>query len=68
MCDQLTYSNVSFIFTRSCDLVSILTKVNDDVSRKSDSTGKRKQMPQPAFSLRKKVVFPIPNAHPPQLS
>ncbi|TKS67174.1 Caspase-8 [Collichthys lucidus] len=52
---------------RSVDLVSILTIVNSDVSRKTDSTGVKKQMPQPAFSLTKKVVFPIPAASPPVL-
>uniref|UniRef100_A0A8C3ANW1 Caspase-8 n=1 Tax=Cyclopterus lumpus TaxID=8103 RepID=A0A8C3ANW1_CYCLU len=49
------------------DLVSILTKVNADVSQMTKSVGVRKQMPQPAFSLRKKVVFPIPEAPPPSL-
>ncbi|KAM9448340.1 caspase-8-like isoform 1-T1 [Salvelinus alpinus] len=47
------------------DLLSILTKVNDDVSRKTN--GIKKQMPQPAYSLRKRVVFPIPKEHPPRL-
>ncbi|CAK6954037.1 caspase-8 isoform X1 [Scomber scombrus] len=42
------------------DIVSILTKVNADVSKKTDYTGQRKQMPQPTFTLRHKVVFPIP--------
>nr|XP_020452108.1 caspase-8-like isoform X1 [Monopterus albus] len=50
-----------------CDLVSILTKVNADVSQKSDATGKKKQIPQPSFSLRKKVVFPVPKAAPPSM-
>lgn len=49
------------------DLVSILTKVNYDVSKKTDVYGTKKQMPQPAFSLRKKVVFPIPEQPPPKL-
>uniref|UniRef100_A0A8C8JYP1 Caspase-8 n=1 Tax=Oncorhynchus tshawytscha TaxID=74940 RepID=A0A8C8JYP1_ONCTS len=47
------------------DLLSILTKVNDDVSRKTN--GIKKQMPQPAYSLRKRVVFPIPKEPPPRL-
>lgn len=47
------------------DLVSIMTKVNADVSKKN--AGSNKQMPQPSFSLRKKVVFPIPKASPPNL-
>lgn len=46
--------------------MSILTKVNADVGQKSNSTGK-KQMPQPAFSLTKRVFFPIPNERPPPL-
>ncbi|XP_053353332.1 caspase-8 isoform X1 [Clarias gariepinus] len=40
------------------DLLSILTEVNKDVSSK---TGIRKQMPQPEFTLTKRVVFPVPN-------
>lgn len=52
-------------FSRGIDLVSILTKVNADVSKRTDSTGVKKQMPQPAFSLTKKVVFRIPRAPPP---
>ncbi|KAM3861993.1 caspase-8 [Diretmus argenteus] len=49
------------------DLVSILTKVNDDVSQKSACRGEKKQMPQPAFSLRKRVIFQIPTDPPPHL-
>uniref|UniRef100_A0A3B3Z8P3 Caspase-8 n=1 Tax=Periophthalmus magnuspinnatus TaxID=409849 RepID=A0A3B3Z8P3_9GOBI len=50
------------------DLVSILTKVNADVSQKTGyQYGPKKQMPQPAFSLRKKVIFPVPSACPPRL-
>lgn len=49
------------------DIVSIMTKVNADVSRRTDESGIKKQMPQPAFSLRKKVIFPIPTAPPPKL-
>ncbi|KAM9487197.1 caspase-8 isoform 3-T3 [Clarias gariepinus] len=40
------------------DLLSILTEVNKDVSSK---TGIRKQMPQPEFTLTKRVVFPVPS-------
>ncbi|KAM6934179.1 caspase-8 [Xenentodon cancila] len=50
------------------DLMSILTKVNADVGEKSVPYSKGKQMPQPAFSLRKRVIFPIPEAPPPNLS
>ncbi|CAB1346941.1 unnamed protein product, partial [Coregonus sp. 'balchen'] len=49
------------------DFLSILTKVNDDVSRMSNNLGTRKQMPQPAYSLRKRLVFPIPQDPPPRL-
>lgn len=49
------------------DIVSVLTKVNADVSQRTDITGEKKQMPQPAFTLRNKVVFPIPSAPPPSL-
>lgn len=52
---------------RDIDLVSILTKVNADVSKKSDYTGSKKQMPQPAFTLTKRVVFPVPSGAIPAL-
>ncbi|XP_054441814.1 caspase-10 [Pteronotus mesoamericanus] len=42
---------------RHQDILSILTAVNDDVSRRG---GTKKQMPQPVFTLRKKVIFPVP--------
>uniref|UniRef100_A0A8C1MZV8 Caspase-8 n=1 Tax=Cyprinus carpio TaxID=7962 RepID=A0A8C1MZV8_CYPCA len=47
------------------DLLSILTQVNSDVSKKTDKSGLRKQMPQPEFTLTKRVVFPAPRAQPP---
>ncbi|KAK5613830.1 hypothetical protein CRENBAI_015710 [Crenichthys baileyi] len=52
---------------RRIDLVSILTEVNNDVSKKTDDSQRKKQMPQPAFSLRKRVVFPVPKEPPPEL-
>uniref|UniRef100_A0A3Q0SRE1 Caspase-8 n=1 Tax=Amphilophus citrinellus TaxID=61819 RepID=A0A3Q0SRE1_AMPCI len=64
---QSLCQNLVQMVPRECDLMSILTKVNADVSQKSDESGRRKQMPQPAFSLRKKVVFPIPKVPPPSL-
>ncbi|XP_031598985.1 caspase-8 isoform X1 [Oreochromis aureus] len=64
---QSLCQNLVQMVPRECDLMSILTKVNADVSQKSDWTGQRKQMPQPAFSLRKKVVFPVPNVPPPSI-
>ncbi|XP_067115989.1 caspase-8 isoform X2 [Osmerus mordax] len=62
---QSLCQNLVQLVPRGVDLVSILTKVNDDVSRKTDVYGSRKQMPQPAFSLRKGVFFPIPDQPPP---
>ncbi|XP_016424095.1 caspase-8-like [Sinocyclocheilus rhinocerous] len=47
------------------DLLSILTQVNSDVSKKTDKSGLRKQMPQPEFTLTKRVVFPPPKTHRP---
>ncbi|XP_063069429.1 caspase-8 [Engraulis encrasicolus] len=44
---------------KGIDLLSIMTEVNNDVSRKAYDH--RKQMPQPVYSLRKRVVFPIPS-------
>ncbi|XP_029967262.1 caspase-8 isoform X2 [Salarias fasciatus] len=59
--------NLVQMVPRGSDIVTILTKVNADVSQKSDPSGRRKQMPQPAFSLRKRVIFPVPTAPPPSL-
>nr|XP_057938163.1 caspase-10 isoform X2 [Doryrhamphus excisus] len=64
---QSLCQNLIKMVPRKCDLVSILTKVNADVSQKTDHTGTKKQMPQPAFSLRKKVIFPVPQHDPPKL-
>lgn len=47
-------------FSREVDLLSILTEVNNDVSKKTANN--RKQMPQPVYTLRKRVVFPIPSS------
>ncbi|XP_070770276.1 caspase-8 [Enoplosus armatus] len=65
---QSLCQNLVKMVPSGCDLVSILTKVNADVSQKTDFYGVKKQMPQPAFSLRKKVVFPVPRGPPPSLS
>ncbi|XP_078142376.1 caspase-8 [Centroberyx gerrardi] len=64
---QSLCENLVQMVPRGYDLVSILTKVNADVSQKTDSRGQKKQMPQPTFSLRKKVVFPVPEASAPVL-
>nr|XP_042702694.1 caspase-10 isoform X2 [Chrysemys picta bellii] len=47
------------------DILSILTEVNEDVSKRADNLGKKKQMPQPAYTLRKKLIFPVPRSPPP---
>uniref|UniRef100_A0A3Q1GN01 Caspase-8 n=1 Tax=Acanthochromis polyacanthus TaxID=80966 RepID=A0A3Q1GN01_9TELE len=62
---QSLCQNLVQMVPREYDLVSIMTKVNADVSKKN--AGSSKQMPQPSFSLRKKVVFPVPKASPPNL-
>ncbi|XP_038869906.1 caspase-8-like [Salvelinus namaycush] len=64
---QSLCQNLINLVSSGYDLLSILTKVNDDVSSKSDNHGTRKQMPQPAYSLRKRLVFPIPKDPPPRL-
>ncbi|XP_053732752.1 caspase-like [Synchiropus splendidus] len=57
---QSLCGQVFILVPRTVDLLSILTKVNEDVSEKD--VGSRKQMPEFVSSLRKKVVFPNPNA------
>ncbi|KAJ8377705.1 hypothetical protein AAFF_G00254390 [Aldrovandia affinis] len=64
---QSLCENLVLLVPGEHDLLSILTKVNDDVSRKTDKWGTKKQMPQPAFSLRKGVVFPVPQRPPPKI-
>lgn len=63
---QALCHNLKQLVPRGVDLLSILTQVNNDVSRKSHPTGRWKQMPQPEFTLTKRVVFPIPKTQPPQ--
>lgn len=46
------------LFHSSEDLLSILTIVNRDVSEKTDKNFKT-QMPQPSYTLRKKLYFPV---------
>nr|XP_008118735.1 PREDICTED: caspase-10 isoform X1 [Anolis carolinensis] len=55
LCDKLRT-----LVPRGEDILSILTEVNADVSRRADAQGQKKQMPQPAYTLRKKLIFPIP--------
>ncbi|XP_011607729.2 caspase-8 isoform X1 [Takifugu rubripes] len=64
---QSLCQNLADMVPRGCDLISILTKVNADVSKKVAwiDSGHKTQMPQPAFTLTKKIVFPAPNTpHP----
>lgn len=43
---------------RGDDVLTILTEVNYEVSSKDDRKNNGKQMPQPTFTLRKKLFFP----------
>ncbi|XP_052004700.1 caspase-8 [Xyrauchen texanus] len=62
---QSLCSNLQQLVPRGYDLLSILTKVNFDVSRKTCKYDVKKQMPQPEFTLTKRVVFPVPKTCPP---
>ncbi|NWX88522.1 CASPA protein, partial [Nothoprocta pentlandii] len=62
---QALCSKLQLLVPRGEDILSILTEVNEDVSRRADSLGKKKQMPQPAYTLRKKIIFPVPRDPPP---
>ncbi|MGH0114729.1 UNVERIFIED_CONTAM: hypothetical protein FKN15_045404 [Acipenser sinensis] len=64
---QSLCQNLLQLVPRKEDLLTILTKVNMDVSQKTDKRRLNKQIPQPAFSFRKKLVFPVPAEHPPAL-
>ncbi|KAM5266062.1 caspase-8 isoform 1-T6 [Hipposideros larvatus] len=44
---------------RGEDILTILTEVNFEVSNKDDKKNMGKQMPQPTFTLRKKLFFPL---------
>ncbi|XP_037705837.1 caspase-8 [Choloepus didactylus] len=44
---------------RGDDILTILTEVNFEVSSKDDRKNMGKQMPQPSFTLRKKLIFPL---------
>ncbi|XP_069471565.1 caspase-8 isoform X2 [Ambystoma mexicanum] len=44
---------------RGDDILTILTRVNQEVSAKYDQKNQGKQMPQPTFTLRKKLIFPV---------
>ncbi|NXJ25541.1 CASP8 protein, partial [Dicrurus megarhynchus] len=53
LCRHLEYS-----CPRGVDVLTILTEVNGEVSRKSERDA-NKQMPQPSFTLRKRLIFPV---------
>ncbi|XP_061233607.1 caspase-8-like isoform X2 [Neopsephotus bourkii] len=44
---------------RGEDILTILTAVNQEVSKKTCQPNSRKQMPQPTFTLRKRLIFPV---------
>uniref|UniRef100_A0A674GW17 Caspase 10 n=1 Tax=Taeniopygia guttata TaxID=59729 RepID=A0A674GW17_TAEGU len=62
---QALCSKLQLLVPRGEDILSILTQVNEDVARRDSPSGKKKQMPQPAYTLRRKFIFPIPMAPPP---
>nr|XP_012594479.1 caspase-10 [Microcebus murinus]XP_012594480.1 caspase-10 [Microcebus murinus] len=57
---QSLCKHLKTLVPRHEDILSILTAVNHDVSRKADKSGLKKQMPQSASTLTKKLVFPVP--------
>ncbi|KAM3917374.1 caspase-10 isoform 1-T1 [Leptodactylus fuscus] len=60
---QALCENLTKMVPKGEDILSILTKVNKDVSEKEYlKNGKTnlKQMPQPSYTFRKKLVFPKP--------
>uniref|UniRef100_A0A8C9QJL0 Caspase 10 n=1 Tax=Spermophilus dauricus TaxID=99837 RepID=A0A8C9QJL0_SPEDA len=57
---QSLCSHLKKLVPRQEDILSILTAVNNDVSQQVNSDGTLRQMPQPAFTLRRKLVFPVP--------
>ncbi|NXQ62062.1 CASPA protein, partial [Anthoscopus minutus] len=58
-------SNLQLLVPRGEDILSILTKVNEDVAKRDNPSRTKKQMPQPAYTLTRKLIFPIPMAPPP---
>ncbi|KFW89863.1 Caspase-10, partial [Phalacrocorax carbo] len=62
---QALCSKLKLLVPRGEDILSILTEVNEDVGRRVDRWGTKKQMPQPAYTLRRKFIFPIPRDPPP---
>uniref|UniRef100_G1Q1E5 Caspase 10 n=1 Tax=Myotis lucifugus TaxID=59463 RepID=G1Q1E5_MYOLU len=54
---QSLYNYLKKLVPRHEDILSILTAVNNDVSQRGET---EKQIPQPSYTLRKKVIFPVP--------
>ncbi|XP_073502593.1 caspase-10 [Phyllobates terribilis] len=62
---QTLCENLTKLVPKGEDILSILTKVNKTVSEMEypkDGKTNLKQMPQPTYTLRRKLVFPIPLA------
>ncbi|KAG9468247.1 hypothetical protein GDO78_023156 [Eleutherodactylus coqui] len=60
---QALCENLTKMVPKGEDILSIMTKVNKDVSEMEylkDGKTNMKQMPQPFYTLRKKLVFPAP--------
>ncbi|CAL8345295.1 unnamed protein product [Boreogadus saida] len=64
---QSLCENLEFSVRRNKDLLSILTDVNNDVSKKSHPNSSKGQMPQPIHTLRMGVFFRVPEELPPTL-
>ncbi|NWX32096.1 CASPA protein, partial [Notiomystis cincta] len=62
---QALCSKLQLLVPRGEDILSILTQVNEEVARRVSPSGTKKQMPQPAYTLRRKFIFPVPMAPPP---
>ncbi|NXM39312.1 CASPA protein, partial [Gymnorhina tibicen] len=62
---QALCSKLQLLVPRGEDILSILTEVNQDVAKRNTPSGTKKQMPQPSYTLTRKVIFPIPTAPPP---
>ncbi|NWU41566.1 CASPA protein, partial [Hylia prasina] len=62
---QALCSKLQLLVPRGEDILSILTQVNEEVAKRVSPSGTKKQMPQPAYTLRRKFIFPIPMAPPP---
>ncbi|XP_071418378.1 caspase-8-like isoform X1 [Pithys albifrons albifrons] len=61
---QALCSKLRLLVPRGEDILSILEDVNEEVATRDNGEGV-KQMPQPAYTLRGKVIFPVPSDPPP---